>query len=52
MSLAISFAAYDADSFPVEKAAAVKAIEEALNGGSFTQTQAQWAERLVNELTE
>ena len=52
MSLAISFAAYDADSFPVEKAAAVKAIEEALNGGLFTQTQAQWAERLVNKLTE
>jgi hypothetical protein len=52
MSLAISLAAYDADSFPVEKSAAVKTIKEALNGGSFTQTQAQWAERLVNELTE
>ena len=52
MSLAVSLAAYDADYFPMEEAAAVKIIEEALNSGLFTEKQTQWAERLVNELTE
>ena len=52
MSLAVSLAAYDADYFPMEEAAAVKIIEEALNSGRFTEKQTQWAERLVNELTE
>ena len=52
MSLAVSLAAYDADYFPVEEAAAVKTIEEALAGGIFTEKQAQWAERLVDQLAE
>ncbi|MBQ8851650.1 MAG: hypothetical protein IJZ66_04340, partial [Oscillibacter sp.] len=52
MSLAVSLAAYDADYFPVEEAAAVKTIEESIAGGIFTEKQAQWAERLVDQLAE
>lgn len=51
MELAISFAAYDADYYPVEKETAVKTIEEALEKGRFTGAQALWAQRLVTALT-
>ena len=51
MTLALSLAAYDADYFPVEEAAAVKTLEETLENGSFTEIQAQWAKRLAEQLT-
>lgn len=51
MHLAITFAAYDAYYYPVETEAAVRAIRETLENSGFTESQAEWAQRLVEQLT-
>lgn len=49
--LAITFTAYDADYYPAEKETAVKAIEDAVEKGSFTELQATRAQLLTDYLT-
>lgn len=51
MHLAITFTAYDASAYPIETEAAVRAIRDALENGGFTESQSEWAERLVEQLT-
>ena len=51
MDLAINFTAYDACYSPVETEAAVNVLQKTLIDGGFTDTQAEWAQQLIDALT-
>ena len=48
---AVMLAAYDAELYPVERDAAVSAIQAAAEAGSFTDAQAAWGKLLTDYLT-
>lgn len=51
MRLAITFTAYDAYYYPTETETAVKFLQKTLDDGGFTDTQAGWAQQLMDALT-
>ena len=51
MDLAIRLTVYDAYDYPVETETAVNVLQKTLDDGGFTDTQAGWAQQLMDALT-